>query len=107
MEQPVFSFLCLVDGDAEGGNALIESAPLALDGSPDLEGASSGEMIASLLRLIERLVAAFVCRLEAAKSQPHFSKGQFDDVLDNRTSAVDRCGATALEGVAPLCTGSG
>ena len=59
-------------------------------------------MIASLLRLIERLVAAFVCRLEAAKSQPHFSKVQFDDVLYNRIAAVDRDGETALEVVARL-----
>ena len=54
-------------------------------------------MIAAPLRLLKRLGAKIVGRVEAIKANPDFREVECDHVLHDRVVAVDRYGKSALE----------
>src|SRR6185312_4496127 len=100
VEEPILGAFCLVDGDAESGDALVERSTLTLDGSADLERPCRGEVVTAPLRLVQCLGAALVRQIKPTVAEPDFGEVEPDHVLDDGVVAIDRYGQAALEIIA-------
>src|SRR3990170_1726704 len=70
VEEVVLRPFCLVEGDAQSGDALVESAALALDPCAALECAGGGEVIPAVHRIGEGAPGPFLRQLETSHPKP-------------------------------------
>src|SRR5207248_2315878 len=97
VEQPVLSALRLINRDAQGGDALVQRAALALDGRTDFERPGGAQMVTPPLGLIECLAAALIREVEPTKADPDFSQVELDHIFNNAVAAVDGDRQATLE----------